>query len=54
MGILTESLKNAGIDSDRIKVEEVPPKDAGKFTAATKSFMEQIRSLGPLMTERAR
>ena len=54
MEILTRSLKNIGVDPNRIKVTEVPPKDAGKFAAATKSFMEEIRSLGPLITERAR
>ncbi|MDR0311155.1 MAG: hydrogenase iron-sulfur subunit [Acidobacteriota bacterium] len=52
--ILTESLKNIGIDPNRVKVVEVPPKEAGKFTAETKSFMEEIKSLGPLMARSAR
>ena len=54
MEMLTGSLKNAGIDPCRIKVVEVPPKDTGKFTAATKSFMEEINAMGPLTTGSAR
>ena len=54
MEILTESLKTTGIDPNRIKVVEVPPKDAGKFTAATKSFMEEIKAMGPWMAEKTR
>ena len=53
MRILTESLGKIGVDPNRIKVVEVPPKDAGKFTAATKSFMDEIRSLGPLLARSA-
>jgi len=53
MGILTRSLKNMGVDPGRIKVVEVPPKEAGKFTAATKDFMAEIKSLGPLMARSA-
>ena len=48
---LTESLESAGINSKRVKVEEVSPKDAKKFTTATKSFMDEIKALGPLMAE---
>ena len=49
MEILTKSLKNMGVDPNRIKVVEVPPKDAGKFTAAVKDFMAEIKSFGSLM-----
>ena len=54
MARLTSLLKNIGIDPGRVKVAEIPPKDTGKFTAVTKSFMEEIRPLGPLMDERER
>jgi len=54
MKTLTESLKSAGIDPNRIKVVEVPPKEPAKFTAATKEFMAEIKSLGPLTARSAR
>jgi coenzyme F420-reducing hydrogenase delta subunit/heterodisulfide reductase subunit C len=53
MGILAESLKNIGIDPNRIKVVEVPPKEAGKFTAAARGFMEEIGTLGPWIKRNA-
>jgi coenzyme F420-reducing hydrogenase delta subunit/heterodisulfide reductase subunit C len=53
INILMESLKDINIDPCRIKVVEVPPKDAGKFSAETKSFMADIKSLGPLTARRA-
>jgi len=53
MQMLINSLKNMGVDSNRIKVVEVPPKEPGKFTAVTKDFMANIKSLGPLITSRA-
>ena len=48
---LIESLESVGIDKKRVKVEEVSPKDAKKFTTATKSFMDEIKKIGPLMAE---
>lgn len=53
MQALTGMLKHADIDSQRIQVVEVPQGNPKKFTDAAKSFMDELRALGPLMARSA-
>ena len=49
MNSLKTTLEAIDIDPKRLQVVEVPQGQAAKFTAATKSFMDEIKGLGPLM-----
>ncbi len=49
MKALTSSLERLDINPKRLQVVEVPPGNPGQFTNATKAFMEDIRSIGPLV-----
>jgi len=49
MNTLRNTLEAIDIDPKRLQVVEVPQGQAAKFTAATKSFMDEIKFLGPLM-----
>jgi coenzyme F420-reducing hydrogenase delta subunit/NAD-dependent dihydropyrimidine dehydrogenase PreA subunit len=52
MQALKNTLGKIDIDPKRIQVAEVPPGNPAKFTAAAKSFMDEIKGLGPLVARR--
>ncbi|MDR0842341.1 MAG: hydrogenase iron-sulfur subunit [Acidobacteriota bacterium] len=54
MGRLVEMLESMGIDPKRVKVEDVPPKDAKKFSTTVKGFMDEVKALGPILAESAK
>jgi coenzyme F420-reducing hydrogenase delta subunit len=49
MKALTNSLERLDINPKRLQVVEVPQGNPGKFTSAANAFMEDIRSIGPLV-----
>jgi coenzyme F420-reducing hydrogenase delta subunit len=49
MKALANTLERVDIDPKRLQVVEVPQGNPAKFTASAKSFMDEIRALGPLM-----
>jgi coenzyme F420-reducing hydrogenase delta subunit len=49
MKALTNSLERLEIDPKRLQVVEVPQGNPAKFTSVAKAFIEDIRSIGPLV-----
>jgi coenzyme F420-reducing hydrogenase delta subunit len=49
MKALTSILGRVDIDPKRLQVVEVPQGNPGKFTESAKSFMNELRTLGPIV-----
>jgi coenzyme F420-reducing hydrogenase delta subunit len=49
MKSLTSSLERLDIDPKRLQVVEVPQGNPAKFTSAANAFMNDIRTIGPLV-----
>jgi coenzyme F420-reducing hydrogenase delta subunit len=49
MKALTSTLERVDIDPKRLQVVEVPQGNPGKFTESAKSFISEIRNLGPIV-----
>lgn len=49
MKVLTNALERVDIDPKRLQVVEVPQGNPAKFTSSAKTFIDEIRTLGPLV-----